>query len=141
MYKRAAQVNMIAHHTVALSEHAYPEHNLEFVVFCQIIVGNVVAAKVSTPASCVCPLQKYFSIISSRSLSCPTTHPSCSPPIHSRCTVLPRQHGAHLMETVSESLLASGRDGYEAIFPYERFVVGPLHTAGNVRSWLRSKVD
>ena len=79
-----ADANRVNHaaQTVPLQEHAYPEHNVEFIVYASIAMRDSNQA----------------------------------------------QTAAWKLFEISESLLASGKDGYEAIFPYERFVVAPLYT-------------
>ena len=39
-----------------------------------------------------------------------------------------------VISRLAESKLAGGRDGYEAIFPFERFVVAPLYTCALFRN-------
>lgn len=89
LYQRAAEVNLVAFRDVALEDHAYPQHNLEFVVRCEMILGN-----------------KQSAI-----------------------------DAAQRVAEISESLLATGADGYEAIFPYERFVVAPLYVGVLFGRW------
>ncbi len=72
-----------------LAEHAYPEHNLEFIVVCERMTGDVRGS----------------------------------------------QRSARALVALAESFLASGRDGYEAIFPYERFVVTALQNAVVFGEW------
>ena len=86
-YAQAVRANEEA--AAVLSEHAYPEHNVEFLVYAHS------AMRQAGPA----------------------------------LEVAVRLHA------LAESLLATGRDGYEAIFPYERFVVAPLYTCVLFRDW------
>jgi hypothetical protein len=88
MYKDAARVNEEAQE-VPLEEHAYPEHNIEFIVY----ANNYLAEEIKA------------------------------------------QEAALHLNRVAEDFLATGRDGYEAIFPYERFVVAPLYTGVLFGNW------
>jgi hypothetical protein len=87
-FRRAALVNQHAQR-VALEEHAYPQHNIETLVYSFTANGNAAEAF----------------------------------------------RGAWLLHALAEKRLATGRDGYEAIFPYERFVVAPLYTAVVFSNW------
>lgn len=75
---------------VPQSEHAYPEHNVEMIVYAETAAANEAGAS----------------------------------------------EASDVLHSISESLLIStGRDGYEAIFPYERFVVSPLYVATTFGNW------
>ncbi len=87
-YLRSVRANIEA--TAVLSEHAYPQHNVEFIVY------SYTALRMAQPSI----------------------------------------EAAFKLHSLAENLLlTTGRDGYEAIFPYERFVVAPLYTCVVFRNW------
>jgi hypothetical protein len=72
-----------------LTDHAYPQHNVEFLVYSHSAMRQGAEAKAA----------------------------------------------AAELNVLANRLLETGRDGYEAIFPYERFVVAPLYTAVLFSDW------